>query len=120
MNTMTTEPVLFDDCEYSDSQELLHDGEPYTGVVVEYAPDGTLITEEHYRSGIRDGGSRGWYHSGVLREEADYAFGLRRFLREWHRNGQPRRELHYDDRGRTVSDQAWDANGQPVDPASLA
>jgi antitoxin component YwqK of YwqJK toxin-antitoxin module len=117
MNTMTASRVEFDDCEYSDAQELLHEGEPYTGVVTETARGGRLMTEQTFTRGILDGLSRAWYDNGQLSDETMYAFGIPRQAREWHRNGRLKREVAYDNRGKVVTDSAWDENGRPATAA---
>jgi hypothetical protein len=122
MNTMTTraEPVLFDDCDYSDAQELLYEGEPYTGTVVERGPAGQLITEQHFRAGVLDGVSRAWNLEGTVIREREYNFGMYKRWREWHANGQLKRDIRYDALGHVTVDGAWDALGRPIDPASQA
>jgi antitoxin component YwqK of YwqJK toxin-antitoxin module len=118
MSTMTAARVEFDDCDYSDAQELLHDGEPYTGVVVETAAGGRLMSEQSFKRGIPDGLSRVWFDNGQLSNETLFEFGLRLRLRQWHRNGQLRRDVVYDGRGKALSDSAWDERGHPVDATS--
>ncbi len=117
MNTMTASRVEFDDCAYSDAQELLYEGQPYTGVVTETAPGGRLMTEQSFTRGILDGRSRAWYANGQLSDETVYAFGIPRQAREWHRAGQLRRDVTYDSRGKVVTDDAWDESGRPVKAA---
>ena len=108
--------VPFDDCDYSLSQELLYHGAPYTGAVVEYGPQGQVVSLQWFRDGIPDGRSCIWTHAGQLREEAEYALGLRKRLRRWHPNGQLSLEILYDARARVVQSSAWDETGTPVDP----
>jgi antitoxin component YwqK of YwqJK toxin-antitoxin module len=118
MITMTATRVEFDDCEYSDAQELLHAGEPYTGVVVETAAGGRLVSEQSFKRGIPDGLSRVWFDNGQLSKETAFEFGIRQRLRQWHRNGQLLRDVVYGDRGKVLSDSAWDERGRPVDATS--
>lgn len=116
--TMTEQRVLFDDCEYSDAQELMYEGQPFSGVVIEEGLRGQLLTERHFRQGIPDGLSRIWYHDGTLKQESEFAFGMRRYHREWYPNGRPRRALIYDPKGHPVSDNAWDETGREIEAST--
>jgi antitoxin component YwqK of YwqJK toxin-antitoxin module len=113
-----TPTVLLDDCDYSDAQELLYKGVPFTGTVVERSADGRIISLQSFRHGIQDGLSRVWDTTGTLRLETDYAFGMRRFRREWHANGQIKRDIDYGYLAPSgvAHDLAWDETGNPVDP----
>lgn len=106
--------VDFDDCEYSDAQELLYGGEPFTGAVVERGPQGQIVTLQWFRFGIPDGISRIWSHEGQLRQEIDYAFGLPKFRKEWHANGQLALEMVFDSLAQVTHKAAWDEAGKPT------
>lgn len=110
--------VSFDDCDYSDAQELLYRGQPYTGTVVERGPHGQVIALQRFRHGIPDGLTRIWGHDGSLRSETDYAFGMSKSRRHWHPNGQLKSEVLYDGRGKVTSNGAWDDQGNPTDVPS--
>ncbi len=116
-----TPAVLFDDCDYSDAHELMYKGVPYTGAVIERGAQGQILSLQHFRRGILDGLSRCWDSKGALQSETDYAFGWPKYLREWHANGQLKRDVLYHASPRTgvVHDNAWDKSGQPVDPRVL-
>jgi antitoxin component YwqK of YwqJK toxin-antitoxin module len=120
MNKDPETAVLFDDCTYSDAQELLYHGLPYTGAVIERGPEGQIVSLQNFRLGVPDGLSRLWDHQGRVKSETDYAFGMRKAMREWHPNGQLKREVLYGDprQPRVIHDLAWDAAGNPIAPGT--
>lgn len=106
--------VDFDDCDYSDAQELLHGGQPFTGAVVERGPQGQIVSLQWFRFGIPDGISRIWSHEGQLQQEIDYAFGMPTCHREWHANGQLSLEIFFGKMGIVTTAAAWDEGGNPT------
>jgi antitoxin component YwqK of YwqJK toxin-antitoxin module len=115
--TSTDEPrrVSFDDCEYADSLELLHDGTPFTGIVEERRRDGSLQSEGGFRNGFPHGTTRILRPDGTVRREQVHVHGLRTSHREWAADGRLVREIVYE-RGRAVTDRAWDTEGNEIDP----
>jgi antitoxin component YwqK of YwqJK toxin-antitoxin module len=112
--------ISIDDTDISPQQEILYEGEPFTGTAVEYSPDGTIIAETDYRNGIRDGRDRGYYPNGQVESEEWYDFGMGHgTARAWYPNGQLKEEEEIN-KGRLVSKRRWAADGTPLDPETGA
>ncbi|MEU6710492.1 hypothetical protein ABZ897_03335 [Nonomuraea sp. NPDC046802] len=105
--------VLLDDTNETTDGRVTYNGEVLTGVTVENFPDGTLLAETYYTSGVQDGPERQFTHDGRLIAENIYDFGFTVQEREWYSNGRLAREKHLRN-GRVVSEQRWDENGDPM------
>jgi antitoxin component YwqK of YwqJK toxin-antitoxin module len=105
--------VFLDDSELDDSLRLVHEGEPFTGELVNTYGE-TLIFLETYRDGWRDGPLREWYEDGTPKAEgmARHSLAVGTY-REWHRNGRLAVEKLFNDKGRLVSEKHWDEDGTP-------
>ncbi|MGW5342378.1 toxin-antitoxin system YwqK family antitoxin [Streptomyces sp. NPDC004050] len=101
------------DVDMDEAQRLTYRGELYTGEVVEYL-GGSLVSQESYASGIRDGLSREWYKDGRLRAEGVVRRGRPRgeFL-EWHPNGVLKSRQVFNDSGMVLEEEyEWDETGR--------
>jgi antitoxin component YwqK of YwqJK toxin-antitoxin module len=92
---------------------LLYGGAPYTGEVVETAPDGRVISQTSYFQGFEDGPAREWHPNGAMRLEGQsrYGVGAVGVWREWYPDGRPAAEQGFDDDGRQLYVRRWDASG---------
>ncbi|MFS2188208.1 toxin-antitoxin system YwqK family antitoxin [Mucilaginibacter sp. Mucisp84] len=85
--------VAYDDLQTagfdSGGGEILHyKGKAFTGMVLELASDGTLIHEEEFKNGHRDGIERSFFPNGQKQLEGFIRFNNPYGLyREWDING---------------------------------
>jgi hypothetical protein len=71
---------------YGDS---FYEGEPFTGIAVEFGPAGECLAEVPYRIGKLHGPSREWDRQGRLRSEQYHLVGTQHgSFREWDEQGQ--------------------------------
>ena len=113
--TVTDQPVVSarDLRHDEDGREFL-DGKLFTGIAIDYWPNGSKGSEQSYRDGIEDGLSITWHPNGVKRSETiDVAGRTEGDRREWYENGQLKREHVIDERGRTT-EKEWDPNGELI------
>jgi antitoxin component YwqK of YwqJK toxin-antitoxin module len=106
--------VDFDDLELvvSDDQYMYWKGQPFTGIAVEFFPDGTLRSEVHHVNGIEHGPSREWYPSGQLKDEASlWHGGLHGYERIWDEQGRLRSE-RIGELGIAIAEKRWDEQGR--------
>jgi antitoxin component YwqK of YwqJK toxin-antitoxin module len=105
--------INVDQTDHDVDGTLLHDGTPYTGEVIETAPNGRVISLITYFQGFEDGPTREWYPDGTRRIEGQSRFGIGAVgvWREWHPNGLPAAENGFDDRGRQLYVRRWDPSG---------
>ncbi|QUQ70818.1 toxin-antitoxin system YwqK family antitoxin [Kutzneria sp. CA-103260] len=105
---------FLDDNELDDWLRLTHDGEPFTGELVNTYGE-TLVSLTTYRAGWCDGPTKAWYEDGTRKAEGmnrrSKAVGVHR---RWHHNGQLAVEKRFDDNGRLVAEEHWDEEGNPV------
>ena len=89
------------------------DGWPFTGVAIQEASDGQIISEEPYQRGRRNGTLRRWFDNGQLAFASEYEKGRREGVTiSWWRNGMARSFTRYDnDRPDGVALQ-WYRGGQ--------
>jgi antitoxin component YwqK of YwqJK toxin-antitoxin module len=99
---------------YDDDLRTLHEGKPFTGIGIEYWPNGAKAAEMSYVYGIWDGPALVWHDDGTLKAEAFYKQGyLQGIAREWHQNGQLKREEEVDNAIELWSKE-WDEHGNLV------
>jgi hypothetical protein len=110
---MTDMPrVDFEDLDLGDNQLITWKGQPFTGVAVEFFPDGTLCSEVPHLDGVRHGLVRAWYPAGQLRKEANlWQGGLHGYKREWDEQGRLISEM-IGEIGIGISEKKWDAQGR--------
>ncbi|WP_280494994.1 toxin-antitoxin system YwqK family antitoxin, partial [Nocardia farcinica] len=105
--------LAVDAVSYADDQRLEHDGEPFTGEVVEQV-GGQLVSQQFYVDGIAHGPEREWWADGGRKAEGEMRHGMPVGVhRFWHRNGQLAEEREFDDAGRMIRRRKWDENGDP-------
>jgi antitoxin component YwqK of YwqJK toxin-antitoxin module len=108
--------VDFDDLELvvSDDQYMFWKGKPFTGVAVEFFPDGTLCGEVPHLDGIEHGLKRAWYPSGQLRKEANlWQGGVHGYRREWDEQGHLTSEM-IGELGIRTAEKTWDEQGRLI------
>jgi antitoxin component YwqK of YwqJK toxin-antitoxin module len=103
--------VAADDVE-DDGGLVFHQGEPFTGEVVEQGPDGSLATLYTYDTGTEDGPYREWYPDDRPYKEGTMRMGLPVGLhRRWHPNGVLAEETLFGDHADHLGHRKWDENG---------
>ena len=112
---MTDMPrVDFEELDLDDEQLIVWNGRPFTGIAVEFFPDGTLCSEVPHLEGVRHGLIRAWYPSGQLRKEANlWQGGLHGYKREWDEQGH----LVSDELGELgigIAEKRWDEQGRLI------
>jgi hypothetical protein len=112
---MTDMPrVDFEELDLGDDQSITWKGQPFTGVAVEFFPDGALCSEVPHLDGVRHGWVRAWYPSGQLRKEANlWQGGLHGYKREWDEQGGLISE-ELGELGIGTAEKRWDEQGQLV------
>ncbi|WP_433648615.1 toxin-antitoxin system YwqK family antitoxin [Micromonospora zamorensis] len=107
--------VEYDDVETEDDLRVTHQGELFTGEVVERSPQGQVIVVTTYFKGMEDGLSAEWYPSGERKAEGSARYGMAVGVHEeWHRNGNPAARVEFDDQGKLISRQRWAEDGTPI------
>jgi MORN repeat variant len=112
---MTDMPrVDWEELELGDDQLIFWKDQPFTGVAVEFFPDGTLWSEVPHLKGVRHGVTRQWYPSGKLRDEISYwEGGLHGYHRVWDEQGR----LVSEDLGEIgigIAEKRWDEQGRLI------
>lgn len=115
-NDEGAEPVLRvneDDPDLEMDEDLYYSYRdvPFTGVMTEYYPDGTLAAEVEYKDGKPEGWGRSWYDDGTPKSE-NFVRGRRvqGIARAWHPNGVVSEERRFRD-GELVEVEEWDEQG---------
>lgn len=104
--------VDFDQVDWDDFALVVHNGEPFTGEVVEKGPGGVIVAVTSYVNGREDGPSTEWYPSGQVKARGDARFGQAVGVHQvWHPNGQLAAETEFDDQGHQLSNREWDEAG---------
>jgi antitoxin component YwqK of YwqJK toxin-antitoxin module len=100
-------------------QQLLHgqddrfynEGQPFTGIGYDLAPEGWIRSEQEYRNGTPDGNLRSWYSPGRPESEAAFRGGLFHGPRRtWHENGRLASEEVFE-HGVRFRGKRWDEGG---------
>ncbi len=108
--------VEFDDVDTDDDTRVEYQGEPFTGEVVERAPDGQVIALTSYFNGVEDGPTTEWYPTGELKATGSVAHGRAVGLHEeWYRDGTLAAQDEFDERGRHLARRRWDEAGNPTE-----
>ncbi|QGJ70919.1 Hypothetical protein PBC10988_26220 [Planctomycetales bacterium 10988] len=99
---------------YPETNQMLLDGEPFTGIVVS-SPSDPRRAEQEYRNGVLHGRSQGWWQSGQPEFLWDTKWGsLHGIGKEWYQNGQLREEGEYEI-GICKRRKCWDKEGNLVE-----
>lgn len=66
-----------------------YEGKLFTGILVAYEEDGSLVVEEEYKEGYLDGWVRSYYPSGQLAEEYEIHDNItvRGTYKKWDKEG---------------------------------
>jgi antitoxin component YwqK of YwqJK toxin-antitoxin module len=104
--------VDFDEVNWDDDALVIHDGVPFTGEVVEKAPNGAIVAVTGYVDGYEDGPSTEWYPTGELKARGVTRLGRAVGVHQvWYRNGQLATERAFDGQGHQLSIREWDEAG---------
>lgn len=110
----------FRSLRHDEDGKMWHEGKLFTGVAVEYWPNGKIASEMHYTDGIEDGLSVGWHDNGVLSGEKTYKIGrVKGIVRKWDRNGQLILEKEICD-GTARWRKRWDESGNLIEDYRLS
>lgn len=106
--------VIFEEIDVGEEQLMFWKGKPFTGIAVEFFPDGTLQSEVYHVNGLEHGPKRGCYSSGQLRKEANLWYGgLHGYLREWDEQGRLTSEV-LGELGIGIAEKVWDGQGRLI------
>ena len=108
--------VHFDELELvvGDGQYMFWKGQPFTGMAVEFFPDGTLQSEVQHLNGLEHGLKRAWYPSGKLQDEATLWYGgLHGYKRIWDEQGRLVSE-ELGELGIGIAEKQWDEQGRLI------
>lgn len=102
------------DLEMDEDLYYSYRDEPFTGVMTEYYPNGTLAAEIEYKGGKPDGWGRAWYDDGTPKSE-NFVRDRRvaGVARAWHPNGVVSEERRFRD-GELVEVNEWDEAGNLI------
>lgn len=109
------------DCEEVEDDEylILHQGEPFTGEVVERREDGSLITLYTYDTGNADGPYKEWYPDQRLYKEGMMRLGLPVGLhRRWYPDGRLAEESSFSDQNVEIMHRTFDREGNLLSDGS--
>ena len=88
-------------------------GQPFTGEVRAYFPDGKVASVEQYKDGLRDGRDRLWFPNGTLGFEASFVGGVSNGpTRSWWINGNKRSQSSYVDGKEDGAHWEWYMTGE--------
>ncbi|MFL5345958.1 MAG: toxin-antitoxin system YwqK family antitoxin [Hyalangium sp.] len=106
--------VNFEEIDVGEEQLMFWKGQAFTGIAVEFFPDGTLRSEEYHLNGLRHGPSREWYRSGQRKEEMTLWYGgLHGYKREWNEQGRLISEV-LGELGIGIAEKRWDEQGRLI------
>jgi antitoxin component YwqK of YwqJK toxin-antitoxin module len=93
---------------------LIYEGNPFTGVAVEIDQEERLLSETTFIDGQRNGISREWARNGSLVREQHFKFdALNGKSLSWYETGSQKTEGIYE-LGICLQEKMWDANGDLV------
>lgn len=108
--------VGFDEVDIQDDLRVTHQGVPFTGEVVEHAPDGRIVALTTYFDGMEDGPYAEWYPTGEPKAAGTVRYGTAVGVHEsWHRDGGLAGRDEFDDAGRLLRRLRWAADGTVID-----
>ena len=88
-------------------------GAPYTGWMLDYSPNGLLLSRAAVSNGLLNGVTEGFYTNGLLQIREHYKNSLAHGLRQkWHENGQLKSEATIVEGKLEGSFRSWHENGQ--------
>jgi antitoxin component YwqK of YwqJK toxin-antitoxin module len=90
---------------------MLYQDELFTGEVVEYGDEGTIVSLSTYADGVSDGPTKTWYEDGSPESEGMLQAGLPvGETRQWYPNGQLKQVLTFE-RGEIAAYRRWAEDG---------
>ncbi|WP_309890766.1 hypothetical protein [Archangium sp.] len=110
---MTALPrVDFEELDVGDEQLIVWKDQPFTGIAVEFFPDGGLCSEVPHLDGVIHGLVRTWHASGQLKKEANlWQGGLHGYERNWDEQGRLVSET-LGELGIGIAEKRWDEQGR--------
>jgi antitoxin component YwqK of YwqJK toxin-antitoxin module len=85
----------------------------FSGAMVEYYPDGSLLSRSEVRDGVLQGLTEGWYSKGQLQIQEHYTANVADGLREkWYENGCKKSEAMIVNGKLEGTFRSWHDNGQ--------
>jgi antitoxin component YwqK of YwqJK toxin-antitoxin module len=109
---MTVRRIDVADTE-DDQGGVFFGGEPFTGEVVEEAPDGSLASLYTYWSGMEHGPYFEWFGPERPYKQGQFRHGLPIGVnRVWFANGRLAQEVEFDEVGRQVYRREWNESGE--------
>lgn len=106
------DPVEFRSLTHDEDGKMWYQRQLFSGIAVDYWPNGQLASEEHYIDGLQDGWSRGWHENGVLSVETLFRKGRATGLhRKWNPNGQLKSEEEIE-QGIRLWSKEWNEDGR--------
>ena len=106
--------VDFEELDLGEDQMIVWKQRPFTGIAVDFFPNGAPWSEVPHLDGLRHGLAREWYPSGQLKDEINYwQGGLHGYHREWNEQGR----LVAEDLGEFgigISEKRWDEQGRLI------
>lgn len=107
--------IEFSRLRHDDLGFMLLDGKPFSGVAVDFWPNGSKATEARFRGGIQHGMMFGWHASGKKKLETPFEDGkVRGRHLEWHENGILIVEEIIGEEGILLEKREWDNEGKLV------
>jgi antitoxin component YwqK of YwqJK toxin-antitoxin module len=104
--------INIDDTDLDDAGSYLHDGELFTGELVETDREGNVLALTPVVKGRVHGIERTWHRDGALETETSVVNGVAvGASRQWHPNGQLAEEREFTDRGNLVAVRRWSEGG---------
>ena len=90
---LTEEQLVFDGFDAGGGEMYKYQNVPFTGIMVEYFPNGNIASEEEFLNGHRGGVQRRYYANNQMQEEFYIQFNrLEGIFRRWDVNGNLKRE----------------------------
>ncbi|MGP4021037.1 toxin-antitoxin system YwqK family antitoxin [Saccharopolyspora sp. 5N708] len=96
-----------------------YQGRPFTGEIVDFDPNGTMIELTTYADGIEHGPQVEWFPDGTkqLEGQCDHGQAVGEW-REWHPTGQLARYDEFNDLGDLLKRKRWDESGELLEDYS--
>jgi antitoxin component YwqK of YwqJK toxin-antitoxin module len=91
---------------FSQSEITCYEGNNNTVVKIEYWDNGEILSQVHYKDGVRDGSCRYYFKNGVMMAEGFYLKGkMSGYWHSFYENGQLKEKGKYDHRNNGVYSQ---------------
>ena len=88
---------------FSQSEITCYEGNNNTVVKIEYWDNGEILSQVHYKDGVRDGSCRYYFKNGVMMAEGFYLKGkMSGYWHSFYENGQLKEKGKYDHRNNGV------------------